>query len=187
MAKQYLQPLMMFPAAAGGTCSVYIYNTTTKAALYNPNTLAPISNPVNIDSAGVVDPFVVESGITYDIDVMDSLGNSVWSTERISVPESSVYDGIAIVNKLETSGSVDILPNVLTVFGSVNAMTLTLISASSAITQEHHLRLTATASTSLSFSPSVVWAGGSAPVFTSGRVYEISVLNGLAVFAEFTV
>lgn len=88
MAKQYLQPLMMFPAAAGGTCSVYIYNTTTKAALYNPNTLAPISNPVNIDSAGVVDPFVVESGITYDIEVMDSLGNSVWSAERIDIFET---------------------------------------------------------------------------------------------------
>ena len=88
MAKQYLQPLMMFPAAAGGTCVVYIYNTTTKAALYNPNTLAPISNPVSIDSAGVVDAFVVDSGITYDIDVMDSFGNSVWSTERIDVFET---------------------------------------------------------------------------------------------------
>lgn len=53
------------------------------------------------------------------------------------------------------------------------------------VVSEYVVELHAGSGFSLSFPESVVWADGNIPAMAAGKVYVVSIINNLAVFAEF--
>lgn len=85
MAYGYIQAFLQFPEAKNGEFWVYLANSVTKAVIYDPVNGNPISQPLSIDSDGVVPQFWAETDVFYDLDVRDYLGAQVDSRNNVSV------------------------------------------------------------------------------------------------------
>lgn len=85
MAYGYIQAFLQFPEAKNGKFWVYLANSVTKAVIYDPVNGNPISQPLSIDSDGVVPQFWAETDVFYDLDVRDYLGAQVDSRNNVSV------------------------------------------------------------------------------------------------------
>ena len=77
-------------------------------------------------------------------------------------------------------------PNIFHVWDEVSALTLTLDSETSGVANEFLFQFTSGATpTSLTLPDDIKWANDSAPTITENKIYQISILNGLAVAIEF--
>lgn len=85
MAYGYIQAFLQFPEAKNGEFWVYLANSVTKAIIYDPVNGNPISQPLSIDSDGVVPQFWAETDVFYDLDVRDYLGAQVDTRNNVSV------------------------------------------------------------------------------------------------------
>lgn len=78
-------------------------------------------------------------------------------------------------------------PNKLYEFGSCTSLTITLAAETSGILNEYMFEFTANGSATLSLPSSVKWLNDTVPTITSGKKYQVSIVNNLAVYGEFSV
>ena len=85
--------------------------------------------------------------------------------------------------KVEHVGSATILPNVYNTFGTVaGEITITKGGEKPNVVNNYIIRFTAGDGCAVIFSGwELVWVGGIAPNFTEGIIYEISIIDNLAI------
>lgn len=99
-----------------------------------------------------------------------------------SEPEVVVQQNYPVVVISGTSQAME--PNTYYKF-SGSALTVTFATPTdNAIVNEYVIEVVAN-NTTLALPTTIKWAGGESPAMTSGKTYVISVINNLAVFAEF--
>lgn len=93
------------------------------------------------------------------------------------------------VAKQDVSGDQTISPNTMYVWGSVaGALTITKGTDIAGIVNNYMIRFTAGASATITLDwggAQVVWFGGEVPTWTEGNTYEISIIDNIALWAEF--
>lgn len=90
------------------------------------------------------------------------------------------------VAKQEVSGDQTISPNTMYVWGSVTALTITKGTDIAGIVNNYMIRFTAGEGCAVKFSGfELDWFGGEEPSWTAGNTYEISIVDNIALFAEF--
>lgn len=104
-------------------------------------------------------------------------------------PKGDKGDPTNITVQSGGSGAVtkQLSPNVLYEFGACTSLTLTLAAETSGILNEYMFEFTASGATTLSLPSSVKWLNDTAPTITSGKKYQVSIVNNLAVYGEFSV
>lgn len=89
------------------------------------------------------------------------------------------------VNHGTSDTTFALTPNTFHVWDEVSALTLTLGSETAGVANEFLFQFTSGATTtSLSLPDDIKWANG-APDIVKNKIYQISILNGLAVYLEF--
>ena len=81
----YLQIVQLNPDCKNGKVYVYLAGGTNLAEVYDPISGDEISNPVNIDSQGYVQAFIVDTETLFDIKVVDFLGATKLTRQNVSV------------------------------------------------------------------------------------------------------
>lgn len=98
--------------------------------------------------------------------------------------DESMYKGVPIVVQ---TGNATIAPNVLNVWNTaLSSLTITKGEPASDVVSNYIVRFIAGANMSVVFSGfNLTWYGGDVPTWTSGKTYEISIVDNLALWAEF--
>ena len=88
------------------------------------------------------------------------------------------------VTKKEHIGSATILPNVYNVFGTVTGeITITKGKEKSNVVNNYIIRFIAGDERSIVFNGwELVWAGNNIPTFEVGKIYEIQIIDNLAIY-----
>lgn len=88
------------------------------------------------------------------------------------------------VTKKEHIGSATILPNVYNTFGTVTGeITITKGQEQSNVLNNYIIRFIAGDECSIIFNGwELVWAGNSIPTFKVGKIYEIQIIDNLAIY-----
>ena len=88
------------------------------------------------------------------------------------------------IKKQEHIGSTTILPNVYNVFGTVTGeITITKGQEQSNILNNYIIRFIAGDECSIVFNGwELVWAGNNIPTFEVGKIYEIQIIDNLAIY-----
>ena len=121
-----------------------------------------------------------------------TLVSETGSSEESAASQKLVTD---IYNKLiamfpklvtQTEKAVSIVPNTMNVWGSVTELAITFTDGEAGAINEYMIQFTTgnTAPT-VSLPTGIVWANDDEPSFGINTTYQISVLNGLGVYAEF--
>lgn len=94
----------------------------------------------------------------------------------------SDFSAISVV--AQTGATANISPNVLNVWGeAMDAITVTFVSGASGVENEYKMRFIAGEDFVLTLPNGVRWASGEEPEWEEGWTYEVSVLDGLALYA----
>lgn len=84
--------------------------------------------------------------------------------------------------KVVHAGDATIEPNVYNDFGTITTLSITKGNDKPNVINCFLIRFTATAETSVTFVGwELHWVGGNAPTFTDGKMYEISIIDNLAI------
>lgn len=130
---------------------------------------------------------VIDEGALYMLINQDNvLDESSW----IRVDGSaSMYKGVPVVSQTTDATKVTIAPNVMNVWEEeVTNLTITKDTTAEVegIVNNYMIRFTAGVGTVLIFDgEDVKWYGGTAPEWVSGNTYEISIVDNIALWAEF--
>ena len=145
------------------------------------------------------------NGATFTPSV-DSAGNLSWTnnggltnppTVNIKGPKGDKGDAgsggsgggsgaYAEVNHGTSDTTFTLTPNTFHVWDEVTSLTLTLGSETSGVANEFIFQFTSGATaTSLTLPDDIKWANDFTPTIDDNKIYQISILNGLAVFLEF--
>lgn len=86
--------------------------------------------------------------------------------------------------KQEHIGSATILPNVYNVFGTITGeITITKGQEQSNVLNNYIIRFIAGAECSIIFKGwELIWAGNNIPTFEEGKIYEIQIIDNLAIY-----
>ena len=99
---------------------------------------------------------------------------------------SSSNGAYAEVNHGTSDATFALTPNTFHVWDEVTSLTLTLGSEQSGVANEYVFQFTSGSTpTSLTLPEDVKWVNDSAPTIVENKIYQISILNGLAVALEF--
>lgn len=92
---------------------------------------------------------------------------------------------ISVINHTETT--VSIMPNVMNVWGEVNNLNLSLVEpADKSLVNEYMIQFASgEIATTLTLPESIKWVNNNIPLIATNKIYQISILNGLAVCLEF--
>lgn len=125
------------------------------------------------------------NGVVYELPTKTSdLENDKEFQTKNEVEElvDNIQTGVSIVN--QTSNTVEIQPNVLNVWGEVANLTITLATPSdTSIVNEYMIQFTSgDVATQLTLPDTITWVRE--PSITSNKVYQISIINNLAIMAE---
>lgn len=85
MSRGYLQIVQLNTDCKNGKVYVYLAGGTNLAEIYDPVSGDEITNPVNINSLGYCDAFLVDTATLYDIKVVDFLGAPKLTRMNVSV------------------------------------------------------------------------------------------------------
>lgn len=95
---------------------------------------------------------------------------------------TSMYKGVPIVS--QTTDAI-IAPNVWNVWGGVTTLTITKGTDIDGVVNNYMVRFTALKGAAITFNGfSLSWYGGEAPTWTAGNIYEISIVDNIALWAE---
>lgn len=121
------------------------------------------------------------SSITVDTALSTTSTNAV-QNKVITQAIDNKADKSSVVNQTATTATIE--PNTLNVWGSVTELNITLGAEKTGVINEYMIQFTSSASgTSLVLPSDIKWL--SAPTITENKVYQISIINKLAVIAEF--
>lgn len=97
----------------------------------------------------------------------------------------TVEDAIEQPIVQQTETTVEIAPNVLNLWGEVTSLDITLAEGKAGVVNEYMFQFTSGATaTTLVLPAEIKWM--STPVIQANRVYQISIVNNLAVMGEFS-
>ena len=118
--------------------------------------------------------------------------NSKYTNAQIENMLDSISNTLPEVfyNKQIEHGTSDttftLTPNVLHVWGTVTSLKLTFGNSQDGAINEYLFQFTSgSTATSLTISDAIKWANDSAPTIAKNKIYQISVINGLATVLEF--
>lgn len=121
-------------------------------------------------------------------DALDNMPEGGSSEGGSSEGGSSVYAGTPIVEEVNTIVS-NLSPNVYHKWGSITSLNIqSLASGTTGILDEYMIEFEAANDfVSLALPNTIQWMGYDNPVYsiTSGKKYQISIVNGLGVYGEF--
>ena len=105
---------------------------------------------------------------------------------------SGKADKAAIVTETEGNSSYSIAPNRLTRLGTLTSnVTLSLNTASeeAGVVNVYDIifKTSATSAPSITWPEGITWVGGSAPAIAGGKTYEVSIMDRLATYGEFSI
>ena len=111
---------------------------------------------------------------------------------KSEIPDiSGKADKTAIVTETEGNSSYRIAPNRLTQLGTLASnVTLSLNTASEeagVVNVYDIIFSTPTNAPSITWPEGITWVGGSAPAIAGGKTYEVSIMDGLATYGEFSI
>ena len=112
---------------------------------------------------------------------------------KSEIPDiSGKADKTAIVTETAGNSSYSIAPNRLTRLGTLASnVTLSLNTASeeAGVVNVYDIIFTtpATNAPSITWPEGITWVGGSAPAIAGGKTYEVSIMDNLATYGEFSV
>lgn len=96
----------------------------------------------------------------------------------------SKADVTKIIN--QTESVVTIQPNVMNVWGTITNLNITKGTDIAGIVNNYMVRFTAGDDLAVIFSEmDIKWYGGDVPTWTAGNTYEISIVDNIALWAEF--
>lgn len=105
------------------------------------------------------------------------------AVEALQTAVGSKADKVA---KQDVSGDQTISPNTMYVWGSVVELTITKGADIAGIVNNYMVRFTAGEGCAITFSGfELDWFGGEEPTWTAGNTYEISIVDNIALWAEF--
>lgn len=111
-------------------------------------------------------------------------GNIVISGGGGSSSGSGAY---AEVNHGTSDTTFTLTPNTFHVWDEVSALTLTLGSETAGVANEYLFQFTSSATaTTLTLPDDIKWANDAAPTIAENKVYQVSILKGLASVLEFS-
>ena len=176
-----IQPVLFYDKCRGGTLSVYV-TSGPLAALYDPTSLAPISNPLSIDSDGIVPGFLVTDGVHYDL-LAYTIGGNLRYEERNVFVSNNVDNSLTQINHSETlfSGSLD--SNVIHKLGTMSSLSFTLNPVNPDNANIYSIQFASGSTpTSVTFPAGISWKDSEAPTIEANKLYEISILNNFAFY-----
>ena len=105
---------------------------------------------------------------------------------------SGKADKTVIVTETAGNSSYRIAPNRLTRLGTLASnvtLSLNTTSEEAGVVNVYDIIFTtpATNAPSITWPDGITWAGGSAPAIAGGKTYEVSIMDGLATYGEFSV
>ena len=133
--------------------------------------------------------------------LLDKVGNTYTKTEsdELFATKSEVdaaiggkQDKITIFTETAGLSSYSINPNILTKLGTLAPnVTLSLNTASeeAGVVNVYDIIFTtpATNAPSITWPEGITWVGGSAPAIVGGKTYEVSIMDNLATYGEFSI
>jgi prophage DNA circulation protein len=128
----------------------------------------------------------VKNVVNNNADELTSLSNQVQQNNNAVTQLGNAVSGLREEAKIvviqQTETSVTIHPNKLNVWGSVAALTIVFAAGTQGVANEYMLEFTAsTDSFTLTLPSGVRWVED--PEWQAGYTYQVSILNGLAVYA----
>lgn len=142
---------------------------------------------VNVNGNGLASVTIPEAdaeniGVVYLDGEVQENSKAVTGAAVISYVEDAVE--IPVVNHTETT--VEIAPNVLNMWGEVAELNITLGSGKKDVANEYIIQFTSGETpTILALPNEIKWWNDKIPVIAENMTYQISILNGLAVFLYF--
>lgn len=129
----------------------------------------------------------IKAVVNNNADEVTALSSSV---SAVSQSVTSLTQAIAEIREgggtgvvQQTQQSVAIAPNVLNVWGNVSQLAITFTAGASGVVNEYMLEFTVSGDNfALTLPNGVRWA--EEPEWESGSKYQVSILNGLAIYAE---
>lgn len=104
---------------------------------------------------------------------------------NVELDLGQTYKGVPVI---EQTGDATISPNVWNVWKTTGQnLAITKGTANSGIVNNYLIRFTVDQSIQVAFIGfDLVWYGGSVPTWNGGSTYEISIIDNLALWSEFT-
>ena len=100
--------------------------------------------------------------------------------------KSELTDNVAYPMESHTEATLEIAPNVLHVWGEITALTITLGAEVEGRANEYLFQFSSPATaTTLTLPSDLVWANGEALTPEANKTYQVSIVNGLAVYSAF--
>ena len=165
---------------------IYSYLTNT---LYSA--IASLPTVVQIQATETKDAILNElSAVKTDLQGSNSSATNTALEILLQSIITTMYKGVPIVSQ---SGDATISPNTWNIWQSVATnLTITKGNDISGIVNEYIIRLTLGSSwvkgtNTITFNGfALEWNGGSAPTWTAGHIYEISIVDNIALWADIT-
>ena len=146
----------------------------------------------------ISDLATIRSGAAKGATALQSETDPVYSADKPSIalkseiPDiSGKADKTAIVTETVGKSSYSIVPNRLTRLGTLASnVTLSLNATSEEVGVVNVYDIifaTPTTAPSITWPEGITWVGGSAPAIAGGKTYEVSIMDGLATYGEFSI
>ena len=155
-----------------------------------PNAISSKLNTINVETISKENEFITS--------VTQSNGFITATTSPIQSNQIS-YNDITVKNKLdlvqdkikivnESSTTVSILPDTYYIFGEVSSLNITFIAPSdTSCLSEYMFQFTSGATaTSLSLPSSVKWIESNPIILLPNKIYQVTIVNNLAVWSAYT-
>ena len=100
--------------------------------------------------------------------------------------KSELTDNVAYPLENHTEATLEITPNVMHVWGEVTALTVTLGAEVEGRANEYLFQFSSPATaTTLTLPSTLTWANGEALAPEANKTYQVSIVNGYAVYSAF--
>ena len=108
-------------------------------------------------------------------------------TNFITIVDVSTKQDIINVSTITPTANITIAPNVYNNYGTIsNNTTFSLGTVTDNSTlNEYMLKFTVSGTPTITFPNTIKWQNDTAPEYTSTKTYEISIVDNLAIYAEF--
>lgn len=146
----------------------------------------PIQNQAVANALGNKADSSTVSGIDTRVGTLETTITSKAEQSAVELLQTAVGSKADKVTKQEVDGDQTISPNTMYVWGSVVALTITKGTDIAGIVNNYMIRFTAGEGCTVTFGGfELDWFGGEAPTWTAGNTYEISIVDNIALWAEF--